>query len=282
MTWLQSVPVVPLCAGMAALYWGAVRRHNAAHPRRPVPPSRVAAFVTGVAVIGAALAGPFDRYAGMFFSFHMVQHLLLTLVAAPLVLLGAPVLVVRSAGPPALRRVLTRAVRGPVIRAAQFPLAAWGLFAAVLWGSHYSGLFEAALEFPAVHVLEHLLYLGAALLFWFPVVGAEPSHWRLSHPARLLYLFAAAPLNAFLALSLYQSARVLYPHYEILARLAGRSALADQQAGGAVMWIFGGLVMLVSIIGVAASWARHDAETARRLDARYDAEIARALDSGPR
>lgn len=86
----------------------------------------------------------------------------------------------------------------------------------------------------------------------------------------LIYLFAAAPQNAFLGVSLYQAPRPLYPHYAALARIRGGAPLADQQAGGAVMWILGGLLLVVAMIAVAASWARHDARVARRLDARLE------------
>lgn len=270
MTWTLSAPLLLLSAEAVALYLGAARRYDAAHPRRPFPRWRRTAFGTGVLLIAAAFVGPVDRYADAWFSWHMAQHLLVMMAAAPLVLLGAPLLLLRQAGPLRLRRLLDRAVRSRAAQAAQFPIVAWGVYAVVLWGSHYSPLYEAALEHPWVHLLQHLGYLAAALLFWWPVVASE-SRWRLTHPGRLLYLFAAVPLNAFLALSLYQSARVLYPHYAVLAGLSGRSALADQQAGGAVMWILGGLVSLIAILAVAASWARHDAQVARRIDARTEA-----------
>lgn len=120
-------------------------------------------------------------------------------------------------------------------------------------------------------MLEHAAYVGAALLFWMPVVAAEPSPWTMSYPLRLLYLMVAGPPNVFLALSFYQSTRVLYPHYEVMNLLAGRSPLADQRAGGAVMWILGGIPLLVAMIAVAGSWARHEARLARRLDATLDA-----------
>lgn len=262
---------LPFACGLG-LYLAGVRRYDAAHRRRPFPRWRSAAFAGGVLVLWVALTPPIDTYAGTRFSVHMVQHLLLMLVAAPLVSLGVPVLLTRLAGPGSLRRALSRAVRHPVLQTLQFPVLTWGVFVAVLWGSHYSALYEAALESPVVHGLEHALYLGAALLFWMPVVAAEPSRWRMSHPLRLLYLAVAGPPSVFLALSLYQSTRVLYPHYEVTNLLAGRSPVDDQQAGGAVMWIFGGIPLLVAMILVAGSWARHEARLARRLDAAQDPE----------
>ena len=257
-----------LCAGVMALYVAGVRRRNRSHPLSPLPRYRPIAFGAGVLTVAVALGFPLDAYANMFFAAHMAQHLLLTMVAAPLLLLGTPVVLARQTAPLVFQRVVASAVHSPILRGMLFPAVTWGTLTAVLWGSHYSSLYEAALENPAVHTLEHALYLGAALLFWFPVVALEPSPWRMGYPLRVLYLFAAAPLNAFLGMSLYQSARPLYPHYAILARLRGTSPLADQQAGGVIMWIVGGLLLVVAILGVAASWAHHDARVARHADAK--------------
>lgn len=258
------------CAGVIALYAAGVRRFNRLHPLSPLPRYRPAAFTAGVLALAVALGFPLDGYAGVFFAAHMAQHLLLTMVAAPLLLLGTPVVLARQTAPLFVQRVLAGVVHHGIMRGLLFPGVTWGALTAVLWGSHYSTLYEAALERPAVHALEHALYLGAALLFWFPVVALEPSAWRMGYPLRVLYLFAAAPFNAFLGVSLYQSPRPLYPHYVILARLRGASPLADQQAGGAMMWILGGLLLVVAMIGVAASWAHHDARVARHIDARLE------------
>ena len=270
-----SVPLTTLCAAAVLLYLAAVRRYDAAHRPRPFPRWRIASFASGTLVLWAALV-PLDVYADRRFALHMVQHLLLMLVAAPLLLLGTPLLLARLAAPAPWQRPLGRALRHPAIHALQFPVLTWSALAAVMWGSHYSALYETALENPLMHGIEHALYLGAALLFWLPVVGAEPSPWRMSHPLRLLYLMVAGPPNVFLALSLYQSTRPLYQHYEVLNLLAGQSALADQRAGAAVMWILGGIPFLVAMVAVTAGWARHEALLARRIDAALDRAETRA------
>src|SRR5262249_37485932 len=158
------------------------------HRPRPFPRWRITSFVSATLVLWAALVPPMDAYADRQFAMHMVQHVLLMLVAAPLLLLGTPLVLARLAAPAPWRRLFARALRPPAIQTLQFPALTWSAFAAVMWGSHNSTLYEAALERPLVHACEHALYLGAALLFWLPVVGAEPSPWRMSHPLRLLYL----------------------------------------------------------------------------------------------
>jgi putative membrane protein len=263
----HALPLAGLCGSAVLLYLAGVRRYDAAHRPRPFARWRVTAFVAGMLVLWASLVPPLDTYAGRRFAIHMVQHLLLTLVAAPLLTLGAPVAMARFAAPRSWQRLIRLALRHPVIQAMQYPVLTWSAFLAVMWGSHYSALYESALEHPLVHLLEHALYLGAALLFWMPVTAAEPSRWRMSHALRLFYVMVAGPPNVFLALTLYQSTRPLYPHYEVANLLAGRSPLADQRAGAAVMWILGGIPFLIAMIAVAAAWARHEASVARRVDA---------------
>ena len=182
----------------------------------------------------------------------MVQHVLLTLVAPPALLLGRPLLLARRAAPAPVRRTVTRALRSRPVHRLAHPVVAWAGLAVVLWASHFTSLYDAAIRSDAVHAVEHALYLGAGLLFWFPVVAADPSPWRLGHGARLLYVFVALPANALLALSLYESGRVLYASY------GGAGALADQRAAAAIMWVLGGLLLLGAMLVVAASWARSE------------------------
>ncbi len=234
----------------AVLYGLAVRRFDGAHPDRPFPRLRAVAFLAGIAALGSVLVGPVERLAGTRFAWHMVQHLAVTMVAAPLLLLGRPMSLARRVAGPGARRAILPLLKG--VGRLGHPAVAWSAFAAVLWASHFTFLYQRALESAALHALEHALYLGASLLFWLPVVDAEPSRHRLGPAARILYVFLAGAASALLASTLIQSGRVLYPAY------AGPGALADQQAAGAVMWIAGGLLFLVAALLVAWGWARSE------------------------
>lgn len=230
------------------------------------PPQRRAAFTSGVAVGFLALATPVASYAHALFSVHMVQHLLLTLVCAPLLLLGAPVTLALRAASPTARRQFAGALHSAVVRAVTHPIVAWCLFAAVMWITHLTPLYDAALDSEGVHALEHALYLTAALVFWAPVIGLDPARVRLSHPVRLAYLVLALPQQAFLALSLWSATTVLYPHYDALFRPWGPDPLEDQRAGALVMWLGGDLLFVGAIVGVAVAWMRHDEREAARID----------------
>ena len=143
-----------------------------------------------------------------------------------------------------------------------------------MWASHFSPLFNVALENDWAHRLEHGLYLFAALLFWWPVVGPDPSPWRMRPSARVLYVGLQMPQNTFLALAIYMAAFPLYPHYTTTGRTWGPTPLEDQQMAGGIMWLGGDLLFLAAIIALVYLWIRDDERRAVGEDRRLDAERA--------
>ena len=270
----EPAVVVPLLASAVAWRW-AVRRVNAAHPANPVPAARSAAFYGALAAIAVALASGIERYDTTLFSIHMVQHLLLTMVAAPLVVLAAPItLALRLASLATRQRRILPILHSRVVRALSFPVVAWLLFAAVMWGTHFSPVFDRALEDPLVHDLEHVAYLLAGVLFWWPAIGLDPSPWQMSHPVRLMYVFLQMPQNTFLAVVILNATQPLYPHYATLVRGWGPSPLIDQQIAAGIMWLFGDLAFLAAILGLLLAWMRHEERVTARDDRRADVAMA--------
>jgi cytochrome c oxidase assembly factor CtaG len=269
-------PAILLPLAGAAIAWiAAVRRVNAAHPANPVPHIRTVAFLGGLAAIAVALQSGIERYDTALFSVHMVQHILLTLVAAPLIALGAPVtLALRLASPRVRGRWLLPVLHSRLLRVLAHPVVAWILFAAVMWATHFSPLFDLALENRVVHDLEHVLFLGAALLFWWPAVGLDPAPWRLPHPARLLYVFLQMPQNTLLAVVILNAPTVLYAHYATLVRPWGPTAIFDQQAAGGIMWLAGDLLFIGAIGTILAAWMRREERDTGRADRLADGERA--------
>jgi putative copper resistance protein D len=206
----------------------------------------------------------------------MIQHVLLSFVAAPLIVLSAPItLLLRAASPPTRRRSILPALHSRPVRILAFPVVAWILFAAVMWATHFSPLFDAALEDPLVHDLEHVLFLASALLFWWPALGLDPTPWRMVPPVRALYVFLQMPQNTFLAVALLGAPAVLYAHYATLDRPWGPDPLLDQQVAAGIMWLVGDVAFLAVVIGLVWVWMREDARDGARADRRADA--ARAL-----
>ena len=274
----EPAVVIPLLASWIAWRY-AVRRVNAQHPANPVPRIRSVAFYCALAAVAVALDSGIDRYDTVLFSVHMVQHLLLTLVAAPLFALSAPItLLLRRSSPATRRRWILPVLHSRVVRTLSFPVVSWLIFAAVMWGTHFSPIFDRALEDPFVHDLEHLGYLAAGVLFWWPAIGPDPSPWRMIHPVRIMYVFTQMPQNTFLAVAILNVSQPLYPHYATLVRSWGPSPLNDQQIAAGIMWLFGDLGFLVAILGLVAAWLRYEERETGRADRRADLAMAAIRD----
>ena len=273
---LLAVASIAVAGG--AYLWG-VRRVNAAHPANPHQRVRTWCWFGGLTAIGLALLSPIEAYEGALFSVHMTQHMLLQLVAAPLLLAGGPITLALRASTPPLRRRLLSILQSRIVHVISFPLVAWLLFAAANWGWHFSTLYDEALESTALHYLQHATLLATALLFWWPAIGVDPSPWRLPFPVRLLYLFLAMPQSSFLGIAIMQAPRVLYPHYLTNLRDWGLSPLEDQQLGGVIMWTVGDLAFLIGMGVVVALWVRHEDRRTARQDRRMAAETAAATEA---
>jgi putative membrane protein len=270
----EPVPTLAILVALAWWTW-AVRRVDAAHPRNPVPRRRTVAFASGMVAIAFALLSGIDQYDTTLFSIHMVQHVLLTLVAAPLIALAAPVtLILRVASPGTRRRWILPVLHSRIVRFLAFPVVAWVLFAAAMWVSHFSPLFDAALEDPLIHDIEHAIYLATALLFWWPAVALDPSPWRMSHPARALYVFLQMTQNTFLSVVILNAQTVLYPHYATVQRAWGPTPLDDQQIAAAFMWVVGDMLFLAASFAILVGWSRAETLAAARSDRRAEEELA--------
>jgi putative copper resistance protein D len=262
-------------------YLTAVRIVDRAHPATRVRRWRIAAWLAGVAVIAVALVSAVDGYAEILFTVHMVQHLLLAMVAPPLLAFGAPVtLALRASGANVRRSLLLPVLHSRLLKTVAWPPVGWTAFAVVMWVTHFSPLFNAALEDEALHSAEHLLYLAAGLLFWWPVIGADPVRWRLSPVARMVYLAAQMPFNTAVGLAIYFAPAILYPHYASVGRTWGPDPLTDQQLAGIVMWGAGDVILLGALVIAIEAWLRADEKRSRRTRERAAANVDRASVEG--
>jgi putative membrane protein len=248
---LLALSLVLYAAGLARLW------PRALGARRPLA-RQAAWFGAGWAMLVLALASPLDGAGSYAFSAHMVQHEILMIVAAPLLVLGRPLPLWLWAFGPDARLAVAAGTRSPGVRAAwgalTAPTNAWLLHFAALWMWHVPGCFQSALADDGMHALQHTSFLASALLFWWAVLGREGgTHGR---GGAIVYLFTTMMHTGALGALFTMSETVWYPLYGNRAALFGLSPLEDQQLGGLIMWIPGGLAYLVAGLVLCARWLR--------------------------
>lgn len=215
---------------------------------------RGASWLCGVLGIAVALLSPLAALAESLFLAHMIQHMLLMMVAPPLLLLGDPFPVILWALPRGARqRAGDLFVPGARLRAVLKGLTwtpvAWLVSTLTIWLWHLPAVYDAALQNRSLHDLEHLAFVGAGLLFWWPVINPAP-HVReqVPHAHRVAYLVLGAFQNAVLGLLLTMSPWVLYPSNAIAAPVWELGALEDQAWGGVIMWGVGGAIDMFAVL----------------------------------
>ena len=233
-TWSLDVEAV-LVVGLYAV---AVRR-----VRAPWPARRILAFLGGVACVLVALQSGVDAFDDRMLSDHMVQHLLLLELAPLMLLAGRPGLLILRAAPPGARPWIVR--RLEALRPLTHPIWCLVLFTAVVGATHLPGFYDATLRHPALHDAEHMLYLVAGLLMWWPLLDADPlARRRLDGMGRLVYVIAAMVPMTLLGAYLSRHTTLVYAGYATPARALRISAVTDQQQAGAIMWVVGSTLMI--------------------------------------
>ncbi len=268
-------PVVTVAVALVGLLWArAIRQVAREHPGNPYPRRRTVSFAAALLLVLLALQSGIERYDTTLFSMHMIQHLILLFPVPILLLQAGPVTLLLRVASPRWRARILAILLSRAVGVISHPLVGWTLLVAVMWGTHLSTLFEAALEDPFIHNMEHTLYLGTALLFWAPIFSVDPIRHRLRGGSALAYLITQMPQNSFLGVAIMWSTTPLYPHYLTLQRAWGPSPLEDQQLAGAVMWLVGDALFLAAIFVVLAALAKSE----DRPESRYDeAQTAAAI-----
>lgn len=222
-------------------------------PRRLATGWRLGCYLSGLAVLGLALMSPIDVLGGSLFFMHMIQHLLLIMIAPPLLLLADPFpfMIWGLPGGGLVGERLFSAGAGfrRALRQATHPGMVWMTFVAILWGWHDPYAYDAALRFRWVHDLEHLTFFGAAMLLWWHVIGAGPRiHSRLPPLARIGYLLATAVANMIPGVVIALADVPLYNYYIEVPRLWGFTVMQDQVLSGILMWIPGTMMYFLAAL----------------------------------
>lgn len=234
---------------------GAARLWRKAGAGRGIRIGDAGRFALGVTTLAAALLSPLDALASRSFAAHMIEHELLMVVAAPLFVLSRPLEAWAWGLSRGARRTVAHVTHGRVVRrlwlALAAPVAATCVHALALWIWHAPALFDAALESRALHVLQHVAFFASALAFWWAMFGGAA---RVPQAVALACLFATMLHTGALGALLTFAPAALYEHAN--PGVFGLSPLEDQQLGGLVMWVPGGLSYVIVGLMIVASWLR--------------------------
>jgi cytochrome c oxidase assembly factor CtaG len=220
-----------------------------------IPAWRLGAFLAGIFSVWVAIGSPLDAFDEVLLTIHMAQHLLLMAIAPPLILLGAPALPsLQGIPPPVARRIVGPLLRWPPVKwlghLVSNPAIGWSAAISALIAWHVPAIFDLALRFNWLHVIEHATFFVTGILFWWPVVQPWPSAARWPRWSIPLYLFCATlpcdVLSGFLAFC----DRVVYSSYLSAPRVLGMSPLQDQQCAGALMWVAVTVIFLIPAVVV--------------------------------
>jgi len=261
---------------MAVVYLLGVRRLRRRGDAWPA--GRTLGWLCGCAALLFATSSGVGRYMPAMFSMHMIAHMLLSMLVPILLVLGAPVtLALRAlpaAGrgePPGPREWLLAALHSRVSRILTHPIVATALFIAGFYGLYFGGIFDAAVSNHAAHVLMNLHFLISGYLFYWVVIGIDPTPRQLPQLGKVAMVFASLPLHAFFGVVLMGMQHVLgQPFYRSLQLSWHTDLLGDQQLGGGIAWAAGEVPLVVVMIALLIQWRRSDARTAKRLDRAAD------------
>jgi cytochrome c oxidase assembly factor CtaG len=256
-TWNFAPSILVMILSQAVLYGYLVTiARKDGHWGTEVRASHVVYFASGLVIIFIALVSPIDALSNVaLFAAHMVQHILLMLLASVFLVLGTPGYWLRFLYDlPVLKKVL------PIVT---HPLATLIAFNLVMWLWHIPALYESALRDPNVHIVEHLMFLVFGVLLWLPIVHDVPPHHSLSYPARMAYLFACMISSSILGAIFTFAPTVSYPFYGDAPQWFGISPMTDQQLAGLIMWIPGAGIFFVAILVVFGAWLKAEDRKAR-------------------
>ena len=258
--------VVLVCMAVPALLyvrgWRHLRRVVASRPARETTNQRNSlvagwkpfAYLGGLLLLTLALVSPIDVLSSQLFTMHMVQHLLMMMVASVLMVVANPFPVVMWGLPRRPRRIVAGWLAGPsrfrrLITPITSPGVVWIAFIIIYIGWHDPNMYNLTLTNELVHDIEHMMFFGISVLFWWHVTGVAPRfHRTLSTGQRLIYVVAIVPVNMIIGVVIAFATEPIYTYYTSVPRLYGLSVMADQTIAGIIMWIPGSMMFL--LIGI--------------------------------
>ncbi len=275
--WRPDVTVVLVLLGtLYVVGWRRLRRRS--QQPKLATKRRLAAYMSGLAILAISLLSPIDLLGSQLFFMHMIQHMLMMMVAAPLMWIGEPFPIGLWGFPVKLRQRIGRGFAREanfrrLLTAATRPGVAWLAFICVFAGWHDPNAYNLAQGHGWVHNFEHISFFVGSLLFWWHIVGAGPHlHGRISVWARLAMLIGMIPINMIAGIVIATASEVIYTYYNTVPHIWGFTALEDQAIGGVIMWISGSEMVVWAVLFVLAGFSRDEDRRHPRLAVQWDSE----------
>ena len=254
---------------MAAVYLVGARAVSRRTPTQPWPPALTVCWLGGTLTVLVALVGPPGAWDDVYFFAHMTQHILLTSLAAPLLVLGDPLLLLfRCVTPAWRRRRLVPIMHSRTVRVLTHPVTGWVALIGVMGVTHVPAVYDYALDHPVVHdYVEHPLYLASGMLFFYPLLVATAGRY-VRHWVRIASLFSVMVPMAFLGFFIFALPRLAYPFYAHTDRPFPPGPLADQRAAGIAMWSVSMVIGVVWVVVAVRNWLVAEERRTARLERR--------------
>ena len=267
LTGWQTGPLsfVALVLELVSAVWYLVSVRRLGRKGRPWSPWRTASFLTGVVWIFIATGSGVAYYDDSVFVMHVIQHLVLMNVAPIFLALGAPVTLALQSSERRTQQGILKVLHNRVFELATHPIIVAAATYLTMIVYFLTPVYAISERHPLFHDYIHLQFLLVGCFYWWPVVGRDPTRWRMSYPVRLAYLATGIPVNVILGVALVNS------HNSIDAAI---HTVGDTHAGGALMWGGGELLLLASMAVMFVQWSRYDRREAARIDRRLDRELA--------
>jgi putative membrane protein len=230
----------------------------------------------GLGSIAAVTVTGVESYDDALLSIHMVQHMVLTMIAPIFLALGAPVTLALRTLPRRPRAGVLAVIHSRVLKVLTFPLVAYGLFVVTPFALYFTGLYRLTVSNDLVHQLVHLHFVAVGCLFFWPLVGIDPLPGRWPYPARALLMFLSTPFHTVLGLTVMQSRTLIGGDWYPSLGLPWADPFADQRLAGGILWAGGELVSVTMLAVLVVQWMRQAEREARRVDRQLDREEAEA------
>ncbi|MER7005687.1 cytochrome c oxidase assembly protein [Dactylosporangium sp. NPDC000555] len=237
------------------------------------PVARTVLFlVPGLGSIAAVTMSGIEQYDTTLLSVHMIQHMILSMIAPIFLALGAPMTLALRTLPAGGRKALLAVTHSRPVRILAFPLVAFGFFVVTPFVLYFTGIYGLTMRHEWIHELTHAHFIAVGCLFFWPLVGLDPLPGRWPYPARALLMFLSTPFHTVLGLTIMQSKTLLGGDWYPSLHLSWADPAADQVVAGGILWAGGEFVSVTMLAVLVVQWMRQSDREARRLDRRLDRE----------